>query len=223
MTTKDVAVIDAEIVGEIEPLSEGKAKVLDKRIRLASIRVADNTAQLLDLLEEAANGKIHVALGYPSWPAYIKDAVNVSPADDSERKALVSLMSGKGMSVRAIADVVGVGKSTVSRDLADEDVPDGTPTTGVDGKEYKRAKVADDVDEPLDVEEVQEPRKATDVIDDFGENMDYLMPNVAAFNDILRDDAELFPKARKRIAQRFGPRLHTAIADLQKILDVVME
>jgi hypothetical protein len=95
---------ETTIVGEIvEPLSKPQAKALDKRIRSASDKVASNFNLLLDLLEEAARGQIHRSLGASSWTAYVKDAVQINISDRIERKSLVSLMSGKGMSQPAIA------------------------------------------------------------------------------------------------------------------------
>jgi hypothetical protein len=227
MTTKEIATVehDAELV---VPLTEGKAKQLDKRIRAADNRVGNEMDGLIALLKEAVQGQIHVVLGYPSWPAYVKDAVHIVPADREERKALAQYMSGVGASNRAIAAVAGVSEGTVRNDLADADAQDyAGDTAGLDGKTYKRktkdtniidAEVVEDPEEEAD----SEPRKATDVIDDFAENMDYLMPNVQAFNDILADDAELLPKARKRIAARFSNRLQSAVTDLQKVVDELM-
>lgn len=44
----------------------------------------------------------------------------------------------EGMSTRAIAPIVGVGDSTIQRDLADapNGAPDPKPITGMDGKTY---------------------------------------------------------------------------------------
>src|SRR5258705_4227196 len=106
MTNTDLDVVEGVVVDFPEPLSEGKARKLAKRIRQASIRVADNTATLLDLLGEAKVGQIHLALGFPSWTAYVQEAVNITPVDVNERKALVSLMSGQGLSVRQMGDVL---------------------------------------------------------------------------------------------------------------------
>lgn len=235
----ELAVVEATVVDLPEPLSEGKAKQLDKKIRLASIKVADNTATLLDLLEEAAVGQIHVALGYPSWTAYVKEAVTISPADVNERKALVSLMSGKGMSQRAIAAVAGVNQATVSRDLSEGDAPASTETTGVDGKTYKREKKQEPIDaevieesleEKLDrigteaenaEEEPVEDIKPPSVSADFKEEMGYLYNTVSALSDILTD--ERFPKARKTIAKTHLNKLQEHIAALQKVVDELME
>lgn len=232
MVSTELEVIEAEIVEDKvveapEPLSEAKAKALDKKIRAASVKVADNSATLLDLLEDAMKGQIHVALGYASWSAWCKEAAPVLPADPNERKAMVSLMSGNGVSQRIMAELLSVNQSTVSRDVKEieGDAPASSVTVGSDEKVYPK-KPKKEKQEPLDVEEAElpeEPRKATDVIDDFGENMDYLVPNVQAFTDIINVDSELFPKARKRIAQRYLNRLTTAISDLQKVVDELME
>lgn len=216
--TEVVAMIDAQIVG---PLSVSKAKALDKKIRAASIEVADNTAALLDLLEAAAVGQIHVALGYDNWAAYIKDAVNISPTNTDERRALVSMMEGKGLSQRAIAAVLGVSKTTVVRDQAESPGPNGPPdTAGVDGKTYKR-KEKEPKQKPLDVEVVEEPEpKPQPVSADFKDEMGYLANSVASFNDIMAD--ERFPKARKTIAKNHLNKLQEYIADLHKVVDELM-
>lgn len=86
---KPESVVDA---GIIEPLSKPQAKALDKRIRTASDKVATSVNTLLNLLEEAAPGQIHRALGATSWTAWFRDAVQL------ERKSLMSLMSGRAMS-----------------------------------------------------------------------------------------------------------------------------
>lgn len=218
MVSTELQVVEATVVDLPVPLSEGKARVLDKRIRQASIRVADESANLLDLLEEAAVGQAHIALGFASWTAYVKDAVSITPTDDNERKALVSLMSGKGMSQRAIADVVGVNQATVSRDLAEGDAPVSGKTTGLDNKEYERTPKQ----KPLDVEEVEEPEpKPQPISQDFKDEMGYLFNSVSAFNDILAD--ERFPKARNTIARNNLDKLTEYIADLQKIADELTE
>jgi hypothetical protein len=215
----ELEVIEAEIVEAPAPLSEGKAKVLDKRIRQASARVVDNTATLLNLLDEAAVGQIHVALGFPSWPAWVRDAVQISPTDDTERKSLVQLMNGKGMSQRAIADVVGVNQATVSRDLSEApaDADASADTEGLDGKVYPKQPKKQ---KPLDVDEVEPVEKQQPVSADFKEEMYMLANSVSSFQDILAD--ERFPKARNTIAKNNLNRLQELIGELQKIVDELM-
>jgi DNA invertase Pin-like site-specific DNA recombinase len=93
------------------------------------------------LIEEATSRNIHVALGYSSWTAWFTESVQITAADKYQRKALVSLMSGKGMSQRAIAGSLGVDQSTVNRDIKSGDANASRgETTGMDGKTYKRPK-----------------------------------------------------------------------------------
>jgi len=134
--------VDAEV---IEPLSEGAAQRLDQKIRLLSGTAADDLAKLRDLLAEAKNGQIHVALGFQSWTAYVADALDgLLRVDSHIRKEIVAMMAGEGMSERAIAVAVGVSQKTVNRDLDDVshgDSPDAAlpdKVVGVDGKQYPR-------------------------------------------------------------------------------------
>lgn len=160
--------VDAEIVEPevIEPLNEREAEALDKRIRAASEKLTTSRDQLLDLLEEAARGQIHAALGFPSWTAWIKEAVQIVPADPAERKALAQLMSGKGMSVRAIAGALGVGKSTVNRDLSESTVPSGTvdkadnKVISLDGRNRPKHQPKKPEPEQGPLDEAPEPKQA---------------------------------------------------------------
>ena len=117
-------------------LSEADARDLDVRIRQTAASVDDHMSRLLDLLEEAASGEIHVALGFPSWTAYLADACRFTVSNRAERKELVALMSGHGMSQRAIAKTLGTSPATVNADLAG--VQNRTPAnvTGMDDKRY---------------------------------------------------------------------------------------
>jgi hypothetical protein len=156
-----------------KPLTKTQAKAIDKKIREISGAIGTSIKWLVERLNIAHQGKIHVALGFPSWTAYVQDAVRFAPADRDERKMLVQLMSGKGMSQRAIADVIGIDQATVSRDLSgDADASreeNSSPDSviGVDGKRYRRKPKPEP---PLDVEVVeQEPElpreKPKDVFD----------------------------------------------------------
>ena len=234
MSTELEVYDEGEVVGP-QALNKKQAKALEKKLRAAADKVETNFNALLDLMEQAFLGEIHKALGLKSWSAYIADAANINVSDKWEREALVSLMSGKGMSQRAIASALGVSVSTVNRDLSG--VPSGTrepdadpvPTTGIDGKTYKRKDIESE-QEPLDVEEVaaepepeQQPEpepKQVPLTRDFREEMDRLLIDVQAFKDILDDDR--FDEARERIATTHLNKLQQAIADLQKVADVLM-
>ena len=106
--------IAAETVEGSTPLSESEAKTLDRHI----VRMVDATVTHMDklwgLFEPDTSGQIHAALGFASWTAYVKDRVQgkIAATDREERKALVAIMSGRGMSQPAIASSLGVSKKT---------------------------------------------------------------------------------------------------------------
>ena len=91
-----------------------------------------------------------MALGFKSWPDYIADVArtempNVARSVE-QRRQIVELLAGEGMSNRAIAEAVGVNEITVRRDKdevrhdvapADRVITDPMPVTGLDGKTYK--------------------------------------------------------------------------------------
>jgi transcriptional regulator with XRE-family HTH domain len=216
----DLAVVnhDTDPV-EVAPLTERQAQKLDKRIRTASEKVNVTTDALFELLEQAAAGRIHDALGYASWTAWFSEAVTIRPQDRDQRKAFVALMTGRGMSQRAIAGALGISQKTVDRDLEGVESNDSDTVTSLDGVERPRTKTKVDVIDAEVVSVEEAPRSSVEVIDDFGAEIDTLLINVQAFKDVLDD--ELFPKARKRIAQRFTKRLTGAVDDLFKIMEVV--
>lgn len=138
-----------------------------QRIKALLDTITARTDRLLDLVEEAKAHDDHEALGYPSWPAYVAGefADRLAQLDRAQRRDAVAALTATGMSVRAIAEVVGVGRSTVQRDQVSRD---GTPaddetqgfgnrtpadrperSTGLDGKSY-----------PATVTPPEKPRKA---------------------------------------------------------------
>lgn len=130
---------DAVVLDEIleplgPPLAEAGAKRLDMGIRLLADTVRGNVEKLAEKVTEAKQGQIHVALGFPSWTAYLADALGGQLELTSDaRREVVALMAGEGMSLRAIACATGASKSTVGRDLAAIQVSqDGTPRDGTE-------------------------------------------------------------------------------------------
>lgn len=225
MTTTEIAVIDPDGT-EVEAaptLSKREAKALDKRIRTASDKFSTSTENLLDLLEQAAQGQIHVALELPSWTAWFKDAVQVSVSDRFERKELVKLMSGKGMSQRAIAGTLGVGQATVSRDI--EGDSNGSPVTlGTDNKEYPRNGSKDEAEvidaEVVDDEQDYEPMKAVDIVAAFDDETANLH---AAANELhLFSQEDKWPGARRRVTNANMNTLQEIITTLHAIVDDLM-
>ena len=94
------------------------ARRLTERIRLNVVAVRDGVEKLQALLEEAKEGNVHVALGYPSWPAYVADVMGDEPLRLSrdDRREIVDYLTGEGMSTRAIGQALGVSRDTVSKD-----------------------------------------------------------------------------------------------------------
>lgn len=147
---------------EIEDARSDAARRADK-IRALTFGIADDLARLRTLVHEAKAADDHLALGYPSWTAYLADLFGAEPLQVARdvRQELVAELAAQGMSTRAIAPIVGVTKSQVSRDLAGfpdpeplievpaEVSPDGAsvavvvvaepaPIKGLDGKNYTR-------------------------------------------------------------------------------------
>jgi Trp operon repressor len=215
--------IDGEII-EPEPLDKRKAQALDKKSKAASAKVDTNFHALIDLLEDAAKGQIHVALGYATLASYVKDAVRFSVIERIERKSLVALMSDEGMSQRAIADAFGVGVGTVNRDLAG--VPDGTANgkvKGNDGKEYPaRKNQADPEASPADqVSDKSAPEpKIRPLTTIFAEDVGELDASVRTFVDMAEKNMadERFPKSHRRIADQHVETLERCISDLEAIV-----
>jgi hypothetical protein len=131
-----------DIIEVIAPLDRDAAARLDKRIRLMAATARENLAKIAMLVDEAKAGQIHEALGFPSWTAYLADALGGQlELSTDTRRAVVELMAGEGMSQRAIATAVGVSQKTVDRDLdkvSHGDSPEPAPVTGLDGKTYTR-------------------------------------------------------------------------------------
>lgn len=111
-------------------LTEAEARTLTEAIRG---RVVD----LLPLITQAYERRADRALGYDSWSAYCAEELSGLRLPLADRPAMVAELRQTGMSTRAIGAALGVGKSTVDRDLAT--VPGGTvePTriTSLDGRE----------------------------------------------------------------------------------------
>jgi len=138
-TTAEVEVIDfapaeIEVINAEALLSTSEAKALDKKIRATTTKVNDNMSLLFDLMEQAVEGEIHKPLGYASISDYFSEAVDIAPSSASERKIMATLMSGKGLSQRAIASALNVSVGTVKSDLSDAEKgatvsPDGRTFT----------------------------------------------------------------------------------------------
>lgn len=234
-TTAEVELYEADTEeGSVvvhEPLSEKAAKALDKKIRAASDKLSTQTESLLNLLEEAAAGSIHEALGLPSWTAWFKDAVQINVSDRFERKELVKMMSGKGMSQRAIAGSLGVSQKTVDRDLEGEEVEEGATVTSLDGAERPKTKAkdaepeeisdeADELDNVIDAEVVEPPTPAVELVESFNDETINLWGAWSELKDLMTE--EKWGGARKRVANANLNHIQDVIVGLQAIVDDLM-
>ncbi len=143
------------------PLTAFEAEKLDNRLKWAAKSAARDLDKVAELAAEAKRGRIHVALGFPSWTAYLADRLAPVSAvlTGENRREVVTLLAGEGMSLRAIAGATGTSKDTVARDLAaahkvshdetpagahdqdhDDQAPEAAaspPVTGMDGKTHQ--------------------------------------------------------------------------------------
>ena len=148
-------------------LQKDSPEAIDKTLRWKAREFDKSWEQLETQIVRAKAAEIHTALGFKSWPDYIADVAshempNVARSVD-DRRQVVALLAGEGMSNRAIADAVGVNDIMVRRDkhevrhnvapeataivcdvirepgagTAISDVDrDALPVTGRDGKQY---------------------------------------------------------------------------------------
>lgn len=136
-------------------LSPSAARSLTERIKSCM-------GDLIVLVVKAHAGRVWLALGYESWADYIKGEFDHAPLslEREQRKAVVALLRGHGMSTRAIGAATGTSDFTVRNDLSgainhapDEPLdvevesdalaeeliandPPVTTITGLDGKTY---------------------------------------------------------------------------------------
>lgn len=221
--SKDLAVIEEPT--ELAPLSEGKARQLDKRIRTAGAKLDDTADTFVSLLQDAAIGQIHVPLGLKSWTVYVADVakenkfLQMVAKDRIERKALAVAMSEHGMSQSQIGAALGWSQKTIDRDLEGVEF-DSDTITASDGRTMPRNTAVAEDDEIIDGEIVDEPpAKPASVTEDFETEVFNLMNDVAALKDVIED--ERFPKARKRIAAKHLNSIQEVKTELETIIDEV--
>jgi ParB-like chromosome segregation protein Spo0J len=195
MSTSAVELSDVPLVGSVyqlmPALSEDRFQALKADIAQHGVLVpieVDQSGMVLDGHHRlrAYRELRSEGVGLPKYPRIVRQ---LASTDDkiahalelnlnrrhlsmAERKAIAEDLRQRGWSVRRIADVVGVGRSSISRDLAG--VPDGTPDViaGADGKRYRIApRPAPAIMARTDAEERRATRALSDLDDDAPEGM----------------------------------------------------
>lgn len=136
-------------MSELAPeLDRAAAERRAERIALRLDTIADNYAAVLPMIREAIEKRDDLALGYSGVSEYVADRFGgaLTRLGVDVRREVVRELSAAGLSTRAIAPVVGVGKGTIHRDLAGapHGAPDEPPAVvvGLDGKSYTRSGLA---------------------------------------------------------------------------------
>ena len=113
----------------VEQITRDDAERLSNRIGLRLDSMADNWAGALPLIREAIEREAFRPLGYASHGAYVADRFGDSLAKLGVdlRREIVRELTDAGLSIRAIAPVVGSSFKTVARDLEEAPVSYDTP------------------------------------------------------------------------------------------------
>ena len=191
----------------VKPLmNERDARKITERIRIVAHNYTEARAKLLQLVQEAKDGSAHEALGYPSWTAYLADALGDEPmrlARD-ERQEMVKVLSAEGMSTRAIAPIVGVHHDTVASDRK-AGVGNPTPEPKSDAELLAGAEWSPEAaeDEPRFTDEPGHIQSVTGTITGM-DGKQYTRPE---------------PKEHKPKAEAITSQFSSAIVDLNRVLD----
>lgn len=96
-------------------------------------RIKESMETTGELITQAFREAIWLTLGYDSWDSLCSKEFCDLKMTRENRRALVPLLAKDGMSARAIASALQVGKSTISSDLDEAGITDRL-TIGKDGK-----------------------------------------------------------------------------------------
>ena len=104
---------------DVPQMSAAEAEAITEQIVGRLDQVSENIEAVQSLMRDALARRAHLALGYDSPTAYMRDRfegalVNLSAA---MRREIVHELSDAGMSTRAIAPIVGVSHTAVRKDI----------------------------------------------------------------------------------------------------------
>lgn len=194
-------------------ISADEARRLTERIRLTAMTVRDGIEKLQGLVETAKNGNAHLALGYPSWTAYLADTLGAEPLrlPRDQRQELVGYLAGEGMSTRAIGAVVGASHPTVINDLRStgQDLPVDRPATvtSLDGRERPATRPTppanvDSRTGEIDAEQAGKPQpRRRPLIDAFGDVVADLDRSCGRLERLAED--ERLPRNADQVAAKY--------------------
>src|SRR5262249_37605198 len=130
------------VCGEDVLPTGSSARELDRKLRAQVALIAESVETFAALVREAKASQIHTELGYPSWPAYFVSLVaGVMPKlCIADRREVVALLADTGLSDYAISKALGIGYTTVARDLMFRPA-ERRDTVGLDGKHYPADKI----------------------------------------------------------------------------------
>jgi hypothetical protein len=158
------AISETRPTGVLRILSQREAERMTQEIKLTASGIRNNLFKLRNQIDVAKNSNVWAMTGFSSWTAWLSDTLSEEPMRVSreERLELVEYLAGEGLSARAIAPIVGIGKSQVAKDIAEvstsghenpalpgmpDEVEDVTPRApevstpvvhGLDGKTYPK-------------------------------------------------------------------------------------
>ncbi len=103
-----------------ERLDHERASLLITQIQSGFDVVSEDLHAIRERIKALYSGRGWEAMGYGSWPELCEAQFrgHVERLDRVARQSFVAELSAEGLSTRAIAPVVGVGKSTVDRDIS---------------------------------------------------------------------------------------------------------
>lgn len=150
---------ESELLPEESHASVDDPHNIDSELRGEARTIAGRMIRFKELIDKAKTHNVHEALGFKSWPAYIADVINseMAPLQIDDRRRIVELLAGEGMSDRAIATAVGTTHPTVKADKtvikAERQVesdlpPEPAGVVGLDGKTQPAKKPRRDVPTP---------------------------------------------------------------------------
>ena len=152
----DIALGD-EVTTATVPRSDAQRRC--QQIQLLLESMTRQKEKILVLVTEAKEHDDHLALGYPSWPAYVSAefAAALTEVTRDDRRWFAFALSETGMSSRAIAPIVGVTDRQVRRDVdqvaqVGQDVPPDGDVLGEDLEDRLDEDLEDRLGEDRDLD-----------------------------------------------------------------------